>query len=198
MDLYFEQHYVSVRPRTRLEIEPAAPGSARLRLERGEVDCLVEPLAEGADFVVRTPQTEVRVVGTQFHVEVRGPCTSVAVRRGVVAVGDERLEAGASTEVCDRPPAADATELEALGEDELMRRAMDAVAGGDHAAAEAWFQRYRREHPEGAYVEDALFQEAVAASRRGAEDRVRSLVQQMKARYPESPRLKTLEELLRK
>jgi len=200
MDLFFDHHYVSVRPRTRLEIEPATSGSARLRLETGEIACVVEPLETGADFMVRTPQTEVRVVGTQFRVEVHGPCTLVAVREGVVEVGTERLEAGASTEVCDPAPTPESARpgAEAVEEDELMRRAMDAVARGDHAEAEAWFQRYRREHPEGAFVEDALFQEGVAASRRGADARLRAIIEEMKARFPDSPRLKTLEELQRK
>ncbi|MEM1024141.1 MAG: FecR domain-containing protein [Myxococcota bacterium] len=199
LDVHFDDHYVSLRPQTRLEIEAAQPGSARLSLEKGGVDCFVEPLQAGARFLVRTPQTEVEVVGTQFRVVVEGPCTAVEVFEGTVRVGEARLQSGEDTRVCAPAPTSPAAPTPPpLGEDELMRRAMDAVARGEHASAERLFQRYRVEHPNGAFVEDALFQEAFAASLRGDPERVRTLVQEMKASFPKSPRLETLEELLRK
>jgi len=192
-------HSVSAQAGTRLEIDPDPEKGTTLTLSEGRVECEVTPLVEGRVFEVWTESAVVRVVGTVFSVERVGACTQVDVREGVVRVrpngsddGDgEALAAGGSMRLC--PP-----EVEPLGEADFMRRALDAAAAGQDREAQVLLRTYRRLFPDGSFVEDAFLQEAAAADRVGDTARVRAIRDEMAGRFPDSPRLRALEELLQR
>jgi hypothetical protein len=87
---------VEADPSTRITLVRAQPPEQRLRLEAGKVEIEVPKLAPGHAFVVETPETEVRVRGTRFSVEVSGSGagarTRVGVARGSVLVRTARGE----------------------------------------------------------------------------------------------------------
>lgn len=73
-------------------------GEWRLRLDRGEVECVVARQAPGEGFVLRTAEATVAVVGTRFLVEHRDGRSAVRVTEGEVtlAAGGELLRMGPS------------------------------------------------------------------------------------------------------
>lgn len=73
----------------RLRRLPAAAGDL-LALDDGRIACDVRARAADAPLLVRTPQLELRVVGTRFSVAVSGGTTRVAVEEGAVTLHSAR------------------------------------------------------------------------------------------------------------
>jgi hypothetical protein len=179
-----------------------ASGSVDLRLEAGAVACEVRPLRDEGVFTLRSPHAFVRVVGTEFRVEVDDRCTRVRVDHGTVRVAplavDEatvELTVGQGREFCRPAPSPDPSP-ERPSEDELMRSALDASASGRREEALRQFQQYRTWYPEGRFVEDATFHEAVLAARSGDRERAQRLLEALGRQFPDSPRRGALEDLL--
>jgi TolA-binding protein len=77
-------------PGTSVSITKDDPGASEVRLERGGLFVSVDPNRKGRSFVVAAGDSSVRVTGTIFSVEKRGPETSVSVFRGSVVVEGPR------------------------------------------------------------------------------------------------------------
>jgi len=90
---------VDVMSNTSVEWQVGADGSVTLKLERGAVDCDVEPRHGRGPFVVIAKDMKVIVVGTRFKV-TQNPSPRVDVARGKVRVqalgGEWLIEAGQS------------------------------------------------------------------------------------------------------
>ncbi len=86
---------VELRPTTLVELRPDG-----LRLASGELHSTVPAQTPGRNFVISTPQVEVRVIGTRFTVSHADGISSVAVEEGLVevraGVALHRLGAGES------------------------------------------------------------------------------------------------------
>lgn len=190
-------HRVELAAESEADLVRTQPGAVRIALGRGALDCEVEPLDPDQSFEVDTPHVRVAVVGTRFAVEIDAACTQVRVAEGRVRVDREdarwTLSAGEDRAFCEPQP-----EPEPPSEADLMRVALDQMAAGETEAAAARFAAYRAAYPDGAFVEDALFHEAVLALRRGDRAAARQLVDRLGERFPESSRRKTLEDMLQK
>jgi ferric-dicitrate binding protein FerR (iron transport regulator) len=197
-------HRLELRADSSAELVRAASDAVQVDLQRGTLDCDVEPLAPGGSFEVRTEQATVRVIGTRFEVTATGPCTRVSVEEGRVRVDAETadaplfIDAGASREVCDAPPPVAATPPAPPSQADMMRTGLDQMAGGDVAAAIVTFGAYRAAYPDGMFLEDALFHEAVLELRRDRRDAARALINRLSERFPESSQRKTLEDMLQR
>lgn len=201
-------HEVELAARSSADFIQTEPSAVRIALRRGALDCDVDPLPADGSFEVRTEHARVSVVGTRFAVEVDGRCSRVRVREGTVRVEDRAsdgqafvLRGGDSRELCAPEPAA-VTPAEApappLTEAEIMRAALDHMAAGDPDAAIRGFEAYLEAHPQGGFVEDAMFHRAVLLLRGDDPEAARDAVARFAARYPDSSRTKTLEGLLQK
>lgn len=200
-------HQIELAAETTAELVQTEPGAVRIALDRGKVDCDVDPLAADETFEVRTEHARVAVVGTRFLVEADDGCTRVRVTEGRVRVeGDGALGgaaftlgAGETKELCTPEPVEQPeAQPEPVPEADLMRAALDQMAAGEVDAAVAGFEAYRAAHPEGAFVEDALFHQAVLELKRDNFAAAEALVNQFAARFPDSSRRKTLEGMLQK
>lgn len=96
---------------TSVEVRRGGDGSTTLALERGSVDCDVEPRPDRAPFRVIAGDVTVTVVGTRFMVARDHDATRVDVTRGKVRVqwpaGERLLDAGqawSSATLASAPP----------------------------------------------------------------------------------------------
>lgn len=202
-------HQIELASETTAELVQTEPGAVRIALGRGKVDCDVDPLAADETFEVRTEHARVAVVGTRFVVEADDGCTRVRVTEGRVRVeGDAALDgalltlgAGETEELCvpePEPATEPAPAVEPPPEADLMRAALDRMAAGEIDAAVADFEAYRATYPDGAFVEDALFHQAVLELKRDNFAAAEALVNRFAERFPDSSRRKTLEGMLQK
>lgn len=103
---------IDVGPGSRVVVGAVDPksGAARIQLQRGLVNCSVDPIGQGPKLSVVTPDATVEVKGTIFSVEVteegRSSRTCVRVTRGWVSVARqgkvEQVRAGQASG-CDAP-----------------------------------------------------------------------------------------------
>jgi len=197
-------HRVELAAGTTAELVRSTPEAVALTLDRGRLACAVDALGAGERFEVETAQVRVTVVGTRFRVATDADCTQVEVDEGRVRVEDGHgeaasLTAGDARSFCAPEPAHGPERgPEPPSEADSMRAALDRIADGDVEAAIDRLKAYRTRHPEGTFIEDALFHQAVLEIRRGRIDVARSLVNRFAARFPDSSRRKTLEDMLRK
>ncbi|HLK37547.1 MAG TPA: FecR domain-containing protein, partial [Polyangiaceae bacterium] len=171
----------------------ADEGSTQLlRLDTGSIDLVVAKLAAGQRFIVRTPDSEVEVRGTQFRVAVVAPeasCgggvrTRVVVTEGTVVVRHDavetRLPAGEQWPAgCGRargpvvasgPNARVASASTLTDQNNLFASALAAKRDGDVIEALAAFDRFLAKYPrsplaESAYVERMRLERSVSSSR---------------------------------
>jgi len=124
---------VAAHSSVKVEVEPA--GEAKVDLERGAVECNVEPRAGRRRFSVRAGDVVVSVVGTRFTVARRDSGVHVAVARGVVLVRADgasyRVGAGEAWPAAVAR-ASDAPEEPTLPEDAAVR---DNTARSDRAGS---------------------------------------------------------------
>jgi hypothetical protein len=162
-----ESEGLEVTLRERTEVGVPEEGLRSLRMTKGGVRCVVPPLGPDRQFSVVTPDATVVVHGTVFSVRfdrsTKQSC--VAVEEGVVSVrhagGKTWLESGESWG-CETTTAARET---------------------------APAQRPATPRPQRGTLEaeNLLFQSALAADRRGDHATARAKLQELLAKYPESP-----------
>jgi hypothetical protein len=155
--LTFGDVVLDVGADTRAEIRQVGDGATVLDLERGSVDCDVEPRPGRAPFRVRAGSVTVTVVGTRFTVWTRSGEVRVEVARGKVAVTAPStqilLQAGESwsssgSAAAASPPSAPATEeAKATPAGGEPGAAHPRLSGGERTASarnEASFARAQR------------------------------------------------------
>jgi ferric-dicitrate binding protein FerR (iron transport regulator) len=187
--------------------------SEALRLEAGSIDLAVAKQAPGERFIVRTPDAEVEVRGTQFRVAIApadaacggGTGTRVAVSEGVVVVrhagSEARVSAGevwpsgcaagasASSEAAVAPsvargPAAAGSSASSLAaQNDLFARAIAAKRRGDGPGAVAGFDRFLARYPSGPLSESATV-ERMRLLRASDPSRAAAAASAYLARYP--------------
>jgi ferric-dicitrate binding protein FerR (iron transport regulator) len=83
---------VSLGPSSQLSLQslggPAGGTLTALRLERGLLNAMVEPLRPGTAFEILSPNAVVAVAGTEFEVRASAQETVVSVHEGSVRLGD--------------------------------------------------------------------------------------------------------------
>lgn len=200
-------HRVEMAADSRLAVAPGNGSGIQLRLVKGQVDCQVEPLRSGQRFVVHTAQARITVMGTQFQVRAWKDCTEVRVREGRVEVAADEarpqvLGPGQTHRVCDAPPAdppaTDRPATERPDGSALMQKALRRLAAGDVKSARQALEAYRRLHPDGIFLQDSLFHQGRLEAQEGNLDRARDLLDALRQRFPDSPRVKALEQRLQK
>lgn len=158
-----------------------------VRLGAGAATFVVDPLAAGESFRVRTPELEVEVVGTAFRVHTAEGCSTVEVREGRVRVSagaaSSLLGAGESTRHC-----AALTEAAVPGE-ALVREAQRLMLDPASAARAAeLFETYARRHPDGVFIEEALFHLPFARRASGEAAEAEAAAARFLERFPQSRR----------
>jgi ferric-dicitrate binding protein FerR (iron transport regulator) len=200
---------LSIAHDTRVSLESVG-ASERFFLAEGVLDAKVAKLGASERFVVRTPDTEVEVRGTQFRVAIvepdincgNGARTRVSVSEGLVEVRG----AGATSYVhpgeswpagCAVSPAANpervaqsissARKLSAHGEPQ--RAVMERAAASDPSTARDSAVQPQSGAKEASSIaqQNELFSEAAAARRAGDSARAASAYELLMARYPASP-----------
>jgi hypothetical protein len=178
---------------SRVEVVSTTATERRLRVAVGSVAVdLPKKLPSGQALIVETPDAQVRVVGTAFHVEVKldaagKPATEVSVERGTVWVsqaGARRATLGAGEHwrsARERPaeaaPVARSEPSERSEPRERLRASSRPVAPRPVRAAE----------PQGTLAEENRIYEAALAARNAGDDRrAAEGFSQLLARYPRS------------
>jgi len=181
-----------------------AAATNQVELRRGYLNCSVPHLQEGQRFSVQTPDVRVVVHGTVFSVRVdasraRGSETCVEVTDGVVIVqhagSETALNRGdswgceaianvsADGKLAANPSAASETASAAAPES-----ASEAAAAEHGKELRPTLRNAPRVPQHGTLGEESrLLQEALAAERTGQSPRAQSLLNQLLARYPNSP-----------
>ncbi len=180
-------HRVTRAETAEVEVTRRTRDDTLVRLERGEASFDVAPLGDGEAFRVQTPELEVEVVGTAFTVHSAARCSTVEVSEGKVRVSAGRasrlLTAGERMRHC-----AAAAENTAPGEAlirEAQRHLLD-PAGAPQAIA--LFDRYAAAHPDGVFLEEALFHLAFAHRAAGDEAAAAAAAERFVERFPRSRR----------
>jgi hypothetical protein len=159
----------------------AEPSSQLLRLVSGFADLHVAKLAPGQRFVLATPDAEIEVRGTQFHVAVTRPdprcgggtLTRVTVAEGVVSVRHDGVEA--------RVVAGSQWPLECPGPAEVSAEPENSVRPGTGRPPPT-----RPSAISALTEQNNLFAEAAAAKRRGDGQAALSSLSRLLAKYPGS------------
>lgn len=197
-------HRVEIEDASRLRFQAIDPRAVRLELSSGQARFAVDKLAAGDTFEVRTSQVLVQVVGTRFNVSAEGECSEVSVEEGRVRVlspsnEPSYLGAGEVLRFCAEPAPGPATlgfDRHAQGEG-LVREALVLVSQGrDLDRAAHLLARYRNEHAEGPFTEEALFHLALVKARLGFLDEAQELAAHFEASFPTSPRTDKLHSLI--
>lgn len=180
-------HRVTRAETAEVEVTRHTRDDTLVRLARGEARFDVAPLGPGEAFRVQTPELEVEVVGTAFTVHSAESCSTVAVTEGKVRVSAGRasrlLAAGERMRHC-----AAAAEHAAPGEAlirEAQRHLLDPTGAPD---AIERFERYTAEHPDGVFLEEALFHLAFAHRAAGDEAAAAAAAARFVERFPRSRR----------
>lgn len=181
------RHTVIRAPEADVEVVRRRADETLVRLATGAAHFAIEPLADGQSFRVRTPEVEIEVVGTAFRVETADGCSTVDVTEGRVRVMAGRdsslLGAGESMRHC-------AAEVEAAVPGEALVREAQRLMLDPAAAAEAarLFERYLAEHPQGVFVEEAMFHLPFAQRAAGDEQAARRSADRFTEAFPDSRR----------
>ncbi len=159
-------HQATLEAQSEADFQSLDPQRVQIALSKGSVRLSVAPLSTGGTFVVNTPQTKVRVVGTEFRVALLERCTEVSVTEGKVWVGPETLEAGQSTKVCEPEDHGEA----------LVQKALALIGQKkDPEQAITLLETYREKHPGGVFEEEALFHLGVLYLDRGERTKVEQM-----------------------
>lgn len=164
----------------------------RFALAQGRLHANVAKLAPDERFVIDTPDAQVEVRGTQFHLEVLqlslfcgdGSRTRLDVTEGVVEVRSSRTVArvGAGQHW---PSDCEAPTTDAAGGDAGMPRSSASAAGGDASAAAA--ARQRRPSRSLIAEQNAIFQRGIEAQRQGKTNQALAAYAELVERFPSSP-----------
>ncbi|HYQ41513.1 MAG TPA: FecR domain-containing protein [Polyangiaceae bacterium] len=178
------------------------PATNQVELRRGYLNCSVPHLQEGQRFSVQTPDARVVVHGTVFSVLVdanraRGSETCVEVTDGVVIVqhdGSETALNRGDSWGCEAKANADPSGKLAANPDRTATAPGSAAESVPDSASNELHERLptSRSAPRvpqhGTLAEESrLLQEALRAERTGQSERAQSLLNQLLARYPNSP-----------
>jgi hypothetical protein len=187
----------------------AIGASQALRLDSGAIDLHVAKQSAGQRFLVRTPDSEVEVRGTQFRVSIvpadascgAGTTTRVAVAEGMVVVrhagAEARVGAGEQWPVGCAATASAAPTAPALArgpstpasvstlgvQNDLFAQAIAAKRRGDVGAAIAGFDRFLARYPGSPLAESATV-ERMRLVRGGDPSRASAAARAYLARYP--------------
>lgn len=178
-----------------------AAASNQVDLKQGSLNCSVPHLQEGQRFSVQTPDARVVVHGTVFSVRVdtnraHGRETCVEVTDGVVIVHHDGSETalnrgdrwgceGRPSVTGSEPPTTLSASPSAAPS---APEPASSEARGDVNARRAPARSFARATPHGTLGEESrLLQEALAAERTGQTERAQGLLNQLLARYPNSP-----------
>ncbi len=195
-----------IGPSTQLSLGGTTGARDEVTLSAGYVEATVPKLGAEASFEVVTPDTRVRVHGTQFSVRVQksgdGIKTDVRVSEGVVSVlhggGVAMLHASASWSsedaIAERRDTEDRDSPEMTGEGARLTAEdggavndggegpRSVTAGGTPAEPAAIASTHSS-----LAEENAAFQRAMQAARAGQDERSLALLNEFLARYPRSP-----------
>ena len=181
-------HRATLSPQSRANFQQTSPDNVQIALLQGQIALSVAPLAQGQRFAITTPQTQVEVLGTAFSVTLEEDCTKVVVTEGRVWLKDQRtLKAGEQGQVCDVQDNGEAQVQEAL---ELIAK------GASPERPIALLEDYRTKHPDGVFLEEALFHLGVLHLKQGALEPARAMHKALSARG--SVKAKLLGRLLQK
>jgi hypothetical protein len=147
---YADGTSVELAPETAIELEggPLHPGTKKILLEKGRLTADVRPQPADRPMVVRSPDAEARVVGTDLAVTVGGGQTRLHVRHGMVSFS--RRESAEAIEVLGgqaatvapgvdlRAEPAGAEVLQKLGKHHVMLGVMSSLA-------EPWMEEVRQQ-----------------------------------------------------
>jgi hypothetical protein len=199
-------HQIEPGPQAALTTLQEGPRT-RLRLTAGSARFTVARLLPNEAFVVETPWAEVAVLGTQFSVTVAGDCTEVQVLEGRVSVvptgagAPSVLTATQRRSVCkpapvvaqmptSAAPASVAPVLDGMvpGQAAVYEGMRLFKAGRDLPRAAELLSGYAQAHPEGAFLEEALFYWSEVTFKRGQEAEARRLAERFLVRFPKGYR----------
>ena len=192
-------HEVRVEPGSQVVAGRVTQGATELRVARGAAGFKVRHLKRDETFSVQVGALTVEAVGTQFAVEVEGPCARVEVNEGTVRVRrtghePEYLSQGNARTWCDHPNGP-----EVLSEEErLVLDALDLVRKGapaDLERASALLYGYDQRFSKGVYEEEALYYLARIAQRLGRAEEARAWAGRFLARFPQGRRADELRPL---
>ena len=179
---------VRVEPKSELTLV-RADAIRWLQLQSGSLEAHVAKLAPGARFVVATPDRQVEVHGTRFHVSLvaadegcgGGTVTRVRVDEGVVTVRgsgtpEEQIMAGGQWPSGCAPRAAEPSRASTRAKPARHQ----ATSGSEPAVVQA-------PQPSTLAAENDLFAAAVRAERAGDSAAALRALDELVARYPSSP-----------
>ena len=188
---------------TQVELVRVDLQEQRLRLGFGRIELRVPKLDRGRSLVVVTPDTEVRVIGTRFTVEVSHPAkssddvTSVSVAEGIVQIrnadqtrllraGENWSSAPGKITRRDPPPSGDrsASRAGSSVEARLQTRASEGSQGAASAPAGA---PRTRGLSETLAEQNRLLEAAIDARNAGDDARAVRRIDELLTRRPSSP-----------
>jgi len=196
------RHEVTLSPVTEVVAVLVEGGATELRVAKGSARFKVDPLRRGERFQVEAGGIVVEAVGTEFDVTLEGACARVQVAEGKVRVRRsgaaaahawEFLEQGGEQPFCPEMPIAPPGP-----EERLLSEALESVRRGtdeDLLRAEELLRRYRREHPDGVYDQEALYYLARISHRLGRGAAARAFAASFLERYPTGHRAEELRAL---
>ena len=193
----FGKHRISLMANTDLRRRKSNVAQMDLVLNRGTAEFSVDPLRLGETFSVSTPHAAVFVVGTQFRVATDRLCSRVTVTHGAVEVVPHT---GAAVSV--RAPASQTfcsmnTKESYSAEELLFKKTLDHLSQKKYASkGHELLKQYLSRYPAGLFHEDALFHLICYAFTQGSSQVARELTQDFISRYPNSPRVKQIRELI--
>lgn len=181
---------IDVGPDSRVAVGAVDPksGAARIQLQRGLVNCSVDPSGAGPKLSVVTPDATVEVKGTIFSVEVQedgeSSRTCVRVQRGLVTVSRsgkvEQVSSGQASG-CDTPEVLPEVEMPEKEEATAQltrpvpRRKAVVRSGANEPGLPALA------------LQNSLLARALAAERQGSLEEAESQLSELLERFPSTP-----------
>jgi ferric-dicitrate binding protein FerR (iron transport regulator) len=175
----------------------------RFALAQGGLDAKVAKLAPGERFVIDTPDAQVEVRGTEFHLEVMptargcrdGNRTRLEVTEGVVEVRASallsRVVAGERWPSDCEPPASDASPASggANRDAGAFGSPRSSAGASDLSKPPAPLRAVKAQPPPRSLIaeQNALFERGVQAQRQGDAEQALARYAELVARYPSSP-----------
>lgn len=181
------RHTVLRAPGADVEVVRRRADETLVRLSTGAADFDIEPLGPGQSFRVRTPEIEIEVVGTAFRVHTAEGCSTVEVTEGKVrvAAGQASTLLGAGEQATHCAAAVEA----AVPGEALIREAQRLMLDPASAAEAArLFARYVEQHPDGVFLEEAMFHQPFAERLAGRDAAARESAGRFLNRFPDARR----------
>ena len=194
------RHRLEVQAYSSVVVREAA-GRIEVRLLGGTARFQVAPLRVDELFEVRTGRVVAQVVGARFEIADLPSCSLVAVDQGSVQVTDaqgrrDAVGAGERRTFC--APPAKLPDVDEPGTDEVREALVLVSSGKELERAAQLLSDYRAQHPDGVFAEEALFHLCIIDLRLARVPQAAELSEAFAQRFPNSPRARTLADLVRR